>query len=436
MTATTAPLLRFITAGSVDDGKSTLIGRLLYDSKTLLTDQIAKLEQSAANGETPDFAGLTDGLAAEREQGITIDVAYRYFATPKRKFIIADTPGHEQYTRNMVTGASTADAAIVLVDATRVDFSGDEPVLLPQTKRHSAILKLLGCPTIIVAVNKLDLLGFDQEKYDAITAAYAKLVQQIGLSADVYFLPISALKGDNIVNASSETPWYQGLPLLPLLESLPVSRSDAAAQAAHFPVQRVARQDGSSSDDFRGYQGRLEAGRLKIGDEIKVLPNGQTAKIAEIHNANGKTDAAQAGEVLTITLDTDIDISRGNAIVAADSPIEPRQQFQAALCWFDDIPLNLRRKYLLKHTTQTTAVKISEIAYVWDVNTLSQVQTADELKLNDIGHISFKTQQPLNAATYEQNQAAGAFILIDEATNHTVAAGMIRGNDEAGSFEI
>ncbi|WP_416189093.1 sulfate adenylyltransferase subunit 1 [Neisseria sp. CCUG17229] len=436
MTATTAPLLRFITAGSVDDGKSTLIGRLLYDSKTLLTDQIDKLNKASENGDTPDFASLTDGLAAEREQGITIDVAYRYFATPKRKFIIADTPGHEQYTRNMVTGASTADAAIVLVDATRVDFSGEEPVLLPQTKRHSAILKLLGCPNIIVAVNKLDLLDFDENKYQAITAAYQKLAQQIGLTADVHFLPISALKGDNIVNASTQTPWYQGLPLLPLLESLPVSRKDALAQAAHFPVQRVARQDGSSSDDFRGYQGRLEAGRLNVGDSIKVLPNGQTAKIAEIYNAKGKTQSAEAGEVLTITLDTDIDISRGNSIVAADSPVAPSQQFQAALCWFDDIPLNPRRKYLLKHTTQTAAVKISEIAYVWDVNTLSQVQSATELKLNDIGSVSLKTQQPLNATTYEQNPATGAFIIIDEATNHTVAAGMIRGGDEAGTFEI
>ena len=436
MTAASAPLLRFITAGSVDDGKSTLIGRLLYDSKTLLTDQLDKLNRAAENGETPDFASLTDGLAAEREQGITIDVAYRYFATPKRKFIIADTPGHEQYTRNMVTGASTADAAIILVDATRVDFSGSEPVLLPQTKRHSAILKLLGCPNIIVAVNKLDLLDFDEAKYQAITEAYQKLAEQIGLQAQIHFLPISALKGDNIVNASSQTPWYQGLPLLPLLESLPVNRQNAADQAAHFPVQRVARQDGSSSDDFRGYQGRLEAGRLKVGDEVKVLPSGHVAKVAEIYNANGKTESAEAGEVLTVVLDTDIDISRGNSIVSADSAIVPEQQFQAALCWFDDIPLNLRRKYLLKHTTQTTPVKISEIAYVWDVNTLSRVESAETLKLNDIGSVSLKTQQPLAAAAYEDNHAQGAFILIDEATNHTVAAGMIRKVSETNSFEI
>lgn len=294
----------------------------------------------------------------------------------------------------------------------------------------------MGCPNIIVAVNKLDLLDFDEAKYQAITEAYRKLAEQIGLQAQIHFLPISALKGDNIVNASSKTPWYQGLPLLPLLESLPVNRQNAADQATHFPVQRVARQDGSSSDDFRGYQGRLEAGRLKTGDEIKVLPSGHTAKIAEIYNPNGKTESAEAGEVLTVVLDTDIDISRGNSIVSADSAIVPEQQFQAALCWFDDIPLNLRRKYLLKHTTQTTPVKISEIAYVWDVNTLSRVESAETLKLNDIGSVSLKTQQPLSAAAYEDNHAQGAFILIDEATNHTVAAGMIRKVSETNSFEI
>ena len=285
-TPETAPVLRFITAGSVDDGKSTLIGRLLYDSKTLLTDQLAK------HGQMPDFAGLTDGLAAEREQGITIDVAYRYFATPKRKFIIADTPGHEQYTRNMVTGASTADAAIILIDATRVDFNGEEPILLPQTKRHSAILKLLGTPHIIVAVNKLDLLGFDRAAYEKIVSAYRKLAAQIGLNADIRFIPISALGGDNIVNPSTNTPWYQGEPLLPLLENLPAAQSKTEHQPACFPVQRVARQDGSSSDDFRGYQGRLEAGRLKTGGEVKILPAGHTARIAQIHTPQGPAEAA------------------------------------------------------------------------------------------------------------------------------------------------
>lgn len=432
----TASVLRFITAGSVDDGKSTLIGRLLYDSKTLLSDQLAKLDQAAQNGQAPDFASLTDGLAAEREQGITIDVAYRYFATPRRKFIIADTPGHEQYTRNMVTGASTADAAIILIDATRVDFGGSEPVLLPQTKRHSAILKLLGCPSIIIAVNKLDLIGFDSAKYEAITGAYRKLAGQIGLNAAVHYLPISALNGDNIVNKSPDTPWYSGRPLLPLLESLPAGHKNAAALPAHFPVQRVARQDGSSSDDFRGYQGRLEAGKLQTGDSVKVLPGGKTAKITAIYGTAGQTDTALSGEVITLTLDTDIDISRGNSIVAADNPIEPKQDFQAALCWFGEAPLNMRRKYLLKQATQTTPVRISEIAYIWDVRTLSRVQSAQALNLNDIGSVSLKTQQPLAATSYETNPATGAFILIDEATNHTVAAGMIRGDAPPGSFDI
>ena len=432
----TASVLRFITAGSVDDGKSTLIGRLLYDSKTLLTDQLAKLDQAAQNGETPDFASLTDGLAAEREQGITIDVAYRYFATPKRKFIIADTPGHEQYTRNMVTGASTADAAIILIDATRVDFSGDEPVLLPQTKRHSAILKLLGTPHIIVAVNKLDLLNFDESAYQQIVAAYQKLASQIGLQTDIRFIPISALGGDNIVQISSHTPWYQGEALLPLLENLPAASKQADALPAHFPVQRVARQDGSSSDDFRGYQGRLEAGTLAVGDEVSILPAGKTAHIAAIYGTTGVQERAQAGEVLTLTLDCDIDISRGDAIVAAHSPVAPSKQIQAAVCWFDDVPLNLSRRYLLKHTTQTTAAKVKNISYVWDVHTLSRVQSADKLAINDIGHLTIALQQPVNATDYATNPATGAFILIDEATNHTVAAGMISGDDVTDTFEI
>ncbi|OSI24290.1 sulfate adenylyltransferase subunit 1 [Neisseria dumasiana] len=436
MNTSTAPLLRFITAGSVDDGKSTLIGRLLYDSKTLLADQIAKLDQTAQNGTAPDFASLTDGLAAEREQGITIDVAYRYFSTPKRKFIIADTPGHEQYTRNMVTGASTADAAIILIDATRVDFDNENPILLPQTKRHSAILKLLGCPNIIVAVNKLDLLEFNQQKYRKITQAYQNLADRISIKADIHFLPISALNGDNIVNTSPNTPWYEGLPLLPLLESLPASQTETDNLPAYFSVQRVARQDGSSSDDFRGYQGRLEAGRLNTGDAIRVLPNNKTARIAEIHLPGGKTDSAQAGDVLTLTLDSDIDISRGDSIVSADNPIIPSRDFQAALCWFDENPLNLRRKYLLKQGTRTTPVKISEISYIWDVHTLSRVQSAQQLHLNDIGNVSLKTQQPLNATAYNENPATGAFILIDEATNHTVAAGMIRNTHQESSFEI
>lgn len=428
-------LLRFITAGSVDDGKSTLIGRLLYDSKTLLSDQTAKLEQSARNGETPDFAGLTDGLAAEREQGITIDVAYRYFATPRRKFIIADTPGHEQYTRNMVTGASTADAAVVLIDATRAHNGGDHAELLPQTKRHSAVLKLLGTPYIIVAVNKLDLLDFRQDVFEHITAAYRLLAQQIGLTAELYFIPISALGGDNIVSRSERTPWYAGDALLPLLENLPDPERGLNALPAHFPVQRVARQDGSSSDDFRGYQGRLETGSLNRGDSVMVLPAGHHARIAEIHGSKGLTDRAEAGGVYTLTLDRDIDVSRGDALVSADNPLQPRQRFQAALCWFDSAPLNPSRRYLLKHTTRTVAAKISSVHYVWDVHTLSRTAEAATLHTNDIGQVSISVQQPLNATAYSEAAATGAFILIDEATCHTVAAGMIRSEDVA-DFEI
>ena len=436
MTQSTAPLLRFITAGSVDDGKSTLIGRLLYDSRTLLSDQADKLAQSAANGQAPDFAGLTDGLAAEREQGITIDVAYRYFATAKRKFIIADTPGHEQYTRNMVTGASTADAAIVLIDATRVDFSGSSPALLPQTRRHSAILKLLGTPHIFVAVNKLDLLDFDEQKYRAITEAYRTLAAQIGLAAQIHYLPVSALAGDNIVAASAHTPWYRGLPLLPLLESLPVERSRAARLSAHFPVQRVARQDGSSSDDFRGYQGRLEAGRLSVGDEIRVQPSGKSARIATIYTPQGEARSAEAGSALTLTLDSDVDISRGDSILAADNPALPTRHIQASVCWFDERALNPQRKYLLKHGTQTTAAKVKQIAYVWDVHTLSNVKAAEKLAINDIGSLSLALQQPLTATTYAENPATGAFILIDEASHHTVAAGMITATHERSDFDI
>lgn len=434
----TESVLRFITAGSVDDGKSTLIGRLLYDSQALLADQIASLYQGkhkrTADG-VPDFAQLTDGLAAEREQGITIDVAYRYFATPKRKFIIADTPGHEQYTRNMVTGASTADAAIVLVDATRVDFSGNEPVLLPQTKRHSALLKLLGTRHIIVAVNKLDLLDYSQEKFAAIQAAYEKLAETLKLR-NVVYVPISALNGDNIVNASEHMPWYNGLPLLPLLETLPADHGSETDQAAYFPVQRVARQDGSAADDFRGYQGRLEAGSLKTGDAVRIEPAGHTSRVAAIYAPSGEVQEAHAGDVLTVTLADDIDISRGDVLVAQDSPLQATKTLTASLCWFDDKPLNPARRYWLKHTTKTVYAKIKQIDYLWDVATLSHTQNADTLQRNDIGRVHLSLQQPIVPTAYADNHAGGAFILIDEATHHTVAAGMIVETDDNGDWSI
>ncbi|WP_239325874.1 sulfate adenylyltransferase subunit 1 [Snodgrassella gandavensis] len=425
----TDSVLRFITAGSVDDGKSTLIGRLLFDSQSLLADQVAALyhgkHKRTADG-VPDFAQLTDGLAAEREQGITIDVAYRYFATPARKFIIADTPGHEQYTRNMVTGASTADAAIILIDATRLDYSAHTPALLPQTRRHSAILKLLGTAHIIVAVNKLDLLDYSEEKFNAIKRAYNKLATALDLH-HINYVPISALNGDNIVTASAHMPWYQGQPLLRLLESLPVAsrNSQLLAAPALFPVQRVARLDGSSADDFRGYQGRLEQGCLRVGDSVRIEPAGQTSTIAAIYTPAGQVEQAQAGTVLTIVLADDIDVSRGDSIVAADSTLQPVKNLSASICWFDSKPLNSARRYWLKHSTQTVYTKIRQIDYLLDVQSLNHRQDSDSLQLNDIGRIQLSVQKPIVATTYQANPATGAFILIDEATNHTVAAGMI-----------
>lgn len=436
----TDSVLRFITAGSVDDGKSTLIGRLLYDSQALLADQVDSLyhgkHKRTAEG-VPDFAQLTDGLAAEREQGITIDVAYRYFATPRRKFIIADTPGHEQYTRNMVTGASTADAAIVLIDATRVDFSAEPPALLAQTKRHSALLKLLGTPNIIVAVNKLDLLDYRADKFNAIRTAYQALADTLKLPHVVY-VPISALNGDNIVHTSEHMPWYHGEPLLRVLEQLPADNGDISTAPADvlFPVQRVARQDGSAADDFRGYQGRLEQGTLTVGDAVCIEPAGHNSHIHAIFGTAGEQTAAQPGDVLTITLTDDVDVSRGDSIVAANSCIQPTQSLKAELCWFDDRPLNPARRYWLKHTTQTVYAKVKQIDYLWDVRTLSHTENTDTLKLNDIGRVHLSLQKPIVPVAYARNPAAGAFILIDEATNHTVAAGMIVADDSDGTAQI
>jgi sulfate adenylyltransferase, large subunit len=426
MTQHSTPL-RFITAGSVDDGKSTLIGRLLYDSKALLTDQIKTLNagKEKGNKEAIDFSILTDGLEAEREQGITIDVAYRYFSTAKRKFIIADTPGHEQYTRNMVTGASTASAAIVLIDASQLNFDEKPLQLLPQTKRHSAILRQLNCPHILVAVNKMDLLDYSEEKFNAIVEAYCQLALQLGLK-DVHFVPVSALLGDNLVYASESTPWYQGEPLLTILENLPsvdeVSHSNADF---YFPVQLVVRQDADKADDFRGYQGRIERGSVQLGQAIRIEPNGLTAKVTEIITPKGEVTQAVAGEVITLRLDRDIDISRGDLFVDESSPLTPQKQLEATICWFDERPLNTARKYLLKHGTQTVFAKISEIESVLNIHTLEQESGATALKMNDIARVRLSLQKPIVATTYEENIAGGAFILVDEATYNTVAAGMI-----------
>mgnify|MGYP000622777583 FL=1 len=426
MTQHSTPL-RFITAGSVDDGKSTLIGRLLYDSKALLTDQIKTLNagKEKGNKEAIDFSILTDGLEAEREQGITIDVAYRYFSTAKRKFIIADTPGHEQYTRNMVTGASTASAAIVLIDASQLNFNEKPLQLLPQTKRHSAILRQLNCPHILVAVNKMDLLDYSEEKFNAIVEAYRQLAARLGLK-EVHFVPVSALLGDNLVYASESTPWYQGEPLLTILENLPsvdeVSHSNADF---YFPVQLVVRQDADKADDFRGYQGRIERGSVQQGQTIRIEPNGLTAKVTEIITPKGEVTQAVAGEVITLRLDRDIDISRGDLFVDESSPLTPQKQLEATICRFDERPINTARKYLLKHGTQTVFAKISEIESVLNVHTLEQESGATALKMNDIARVRLSLQKPIVATTYEENIAGGAFILVDEATYNTVAAGMI-----------
>lgn len=426
MTQHSTPL-RFITAGSVDDGKSTLIGRLLYDSKALLTDQIKTLNtgKEKGNKEAIDFSILTDGLEAEREQGITIDVAYRYFSTAKRKFIIADTPGHEQYTRNMVTGASTASAAIVLIDASQLNFDEKPLQLLPQTKRHSAILRQLNCPHILVAVNKMDLLDYSEEKFNAIVEAYRQLAARLGLK-EVHFVPVSALLGDNLVYASESTPWYQGEPLLTILENLPsVDEVSHSCADFYFPVQLVVRQDADKADDFRGYQGRIERGSVQLGQTIRIEPNGLTAKVTEIITPKGEVTQAVAGEVITLRLDRDIDISRGDLFVDESSPLTPQKQLEATICWFDERPLNTARKYLLKHGTQTVFAKISEIESVLNVHTLEQESGATALKMNDIARVRLSLQKPIVATTYEENIAGGAFILVDEATYNTVAAGMI-----------
>lgn len=423
-------VLRFITAGSVDDGKSTLIGRLLYDSKAVLSDQLSAISRAKNKrtvGDEIDLSLLTDGLEAEREQGITIDVAYRYFATAKRKFIIADTPGHEQYTRNMVTGASTAHAAIILVDATRVTLENGVAQLLPQTKRHSAIVKLLGLQHVIVAINKMDLIEYSEARFNEIRDAYVALARQLGI-ADVRFVPVSALKGDNIVSASDRMPWYAGEPLLDLLESLPVAQ--ASDQALRFPVQWVARQDGSQADDFRGYMGRVEAGEVRVGDAIAVLPANREATVAEIiapvPGGVAPVDRAFAGQTVTIRLAEDVDVSRGDTFVPLTQKVEPAKKLEADLCWFDEEPLSLQRKYLLKQTTNTVFTRIGAVKQVLDVHTLSHSVDRGTLAMNDIGRVALTLQKPLVADEYDTHQGTGAFVLIDEATHHTVAAGMIR----------
>ncbi|MFZ3008349.1 MAG: sulfate adenylyltransferase subunit CysN [Phenylobacterium sp.] len=407
-------LLRFITCGSVDDGKSTLIGRLLYDSKMILDDQMAALEADSkrvgTQGGDIDFALLVDGLAAEREQGITIDVAYRFFSTDKRKFIVADTPGHEQYTRNMVTGASTADAAVILIDARRG--------VLTQTRRHSYLVSLLGIRHVILAINKMDLVGWSQETYDTILAEYRAFAAQIGIT-DFTAIPMSALKGDNITEPSDAAPWYDGPPLMALLETLPVE-DDLQSRPFRMPVQWVNRPN----LDFRGFSGLISTGVIKPGDRIKALPSGRESTVERIVTFNGDLDQAVAGQSVTLTLATEIDISRGDVISIAASPPPVADQFEATLVWMDDEAMLPGRPYLLKIGTRTVGASITEPKYKVNVNTMEHL-AAKRLELNEIGVCNLSLDAPIAFDPYAENRDLGGFILIDRISNRTVAAGML-----------
>jgi sulfate adenylyltransferase subunit 1 len=385
---------------------------------------MARSKHKRTVGDAVDLALLTDGLEAEREQGITIDVAYRYFATPRRKFIIADTPGHEQYTRNMVTGASTADAVIILVDVSKVKLREDGGVdLLVQTKRHSTIAHLLQIEHVVVAVNKMDLVDYDRAVYERIVKAYREFAASLGLK-DVTAIPLSALSGDNVVERSANMDWYAGPTLIELLESLPV-HDEAHTAPFRFPVQLVARHNGHEANDFRGYMGRIESGRVQVGDTLVVQPSGQAATVKDIVTLEGSHASAVAGQSVTLLLNEHLDISRGDLLAAAAQPATLLKQVVADVCWMSDEPLDARRKYWIKHGTRQTAARVARIDTLLDVNT-QQRHPADGLTLNDIARVALTVQQPLAADAYADIRATGAFILIDEVTHQTVAAGMIR----------
>jgi len=411
-------ILRFATAGSVDDGKSTLIGRLLYDTKTVFSDQIDAVERvSREHGdEHVNLALLTDGLRAEREQGITIDVAYRYFATPKRKFIIADTPGHVQYTRNMVTGASTADLALVLVDARKG--------VLEQSRRHAFLATLLQVPHIVLCVNKMDLVDYSQEVYDRIHADFTAFAAKLRVP-DLTIIPMSALAGDNVVTRSTNMPWYEGGSLLHHLESVHVA-SDRNLIDVRFPVQYVIRPQSDSWHDYRGYAGQVAGGVLRKGDEVMVLPSGFTSRIKSVETADGEVDEAFPPMSVTVRLEDDIDVSRGDMICRPTNMPTASQDIDAMVCWMDETaPLRVGGKYHIKHTTRTARTIVKGLSYRLDVNTLHRDEEAQTLGLNDIGRIQLRTTQPLMCDAYGRNRTTGGFILVDEATNRTVAAGMI-----------
>ncbi len=411
-------LLRFITAGSVDDGKSTLIGRLLYDSKNILSDQLEQLAKQSVNknaGEI-DLALLTDGLRAEREQGITIDVAYRYFSTPKRKFIIADAPGHVQYTRNMITGASNAELIIILIDARQG--------VVEQTRRHSIIASLLKIPHVVVAINKMDLVGFSQDVYNNIVIDYLEVAKQLGLGS-VDFFPISALDGDNIVDRSLKTPWYEGPALLEFLEDVALDTNEDLVNP-RFQVQYVLRPQSPELHDYRGYAGRVQSGIYKKGDEVIVLPAGISTSISKLETGGVEVEEVFAPQSVVIHLADDIDISRGDTIVRKDNVPTVSNSFDVLLCWLDDKPLVKGNKYYLQHRSRTVKAVVKEIYYKLDVNTLQQQDPTDTVRLNEVVRVSLKTASPIVADPFDKLPSNAGAILIDETSNSTVAAVLIQ----------
>ncbi|OUS11743.1 sulfate adenylyltransferase [Nonlabens dokdonensis] len=410
-------LLRFTTAGSVDDGKSTLIGRLLYDSKSIFQDQINAVENSSKQKglDSIDLAMFTDGLRDEREQGITIDVAYRYFTTPKRKFIIADTPGHIQYTRNMVTGASTANVALILIDARHG--------VIEQTRRHAFIASLLNIPHIIVCVNKMDLVGYDEQVYNKIVKDFEEFSSKM-LTRDITFIPMSALHGDNVVHRSEHMKWYPAAPLLYTLETLHIS-SDLNKLDLRFPVQTVLRPQLQGFEDYRGYAGRLSSGVVRVGDEITALPSGFTSKIASINVGEQEVKEAFAPMSVAITLEDDIDIARGDMIVRSNNQPELSQEFDVMVCWLNEKPSQPRKKYKIMHANNEQVCMIRQKVYKLDIETLKREETTEEFHMNEIGRITLKISKALMIDTYRENRITGSVILVDEQTHETVAAGMI-----------
>lgn len=410
-------LLRFTTAGSVDDGKSTLIGRLMYDTKSIFEDQMDAIETSSERrgDEQVNLALLTDGLKAEREAGITIDVAYRYFATPSRKFIIADTPGHIEYTRNMVTGASTANLAIILIDARKG--------VLEQTRRHSFIASLLGIKHIIVCVNKMDLIEYSQEKFEHIKAQYIELSKGLSIP-DIEFIPISALKGDNVVDGSESMSWFEGEPLLKTLENVKISE-DFNTEDARFPIQRVIRPQSEEFRDFRGFAGKIEGGVFNVGDDIVALPSGTSSKIKSILLGDKEIKSAYSPMSVTLTLEDEIDITRGDQIAKPDNKPEVSKELDVMICWLNDKPLVPGGKYTVRHTSNEANGKISRVDYKVDINTLEKEEVASAVTKNDICKISLKLAKPVMKDPYSKNRGTGSIILVDNFTNETVAAGMV-----------